>query len=117
MTRPRAGIPPLSPFKRSTRALGTDHPDTLTSRNNLANTYLDADRLEEAITLLEQNFTDCSRILGPLHPHTLNTRHNLADAYRAAGRIEDAEKLFETPSDSEDEQDGTEEDPDRETGD
>ena len=100
-----------------TRALGTDHPDTLTSRNNLANTYLDADRLEEAITLLEQNFTDCSRILGPLHPHTLNTRHNLADAYRAAGRIEDAEKLFETPSDSEDEQDGTEEDPDRETGD
>ena len=104
-------------LKDYTRILGSHHPDTLTSRNNLANTYLDADRLEEAITLLEQNFTDCSRILGPLHPHTLNTRHNLADAYRAAGRIEDAEKLFETPSDSEDEQDGTEEDPDRETGD
>ena len=97
------------------RTLGPDHPDTLTSRNNLANTYLDADRLEEAITLLEQNFTDCSRILGPLHPHTLNTRHNLADAYRAAGRIEDAEKLFETPSDSE--QDDTEEDPEQEAGD
>ena len=102
-------------LKDCTRILGSHHPDTLTSRNNLANTYLDADRLEEAITLLEQNFTDCSRILGPLHPHTLNTRHNLADAYRAAGRIEDAEKLFETPSDSE--QDDTEEDPEQEAGD
>ncbi|MDR0178896.1 tetratricopeptide repeat protein, partial [Actinomyces oris] len=60
---------------------------------------------------------DSTHILGPDHPLTLTTRHNLANAYRAAGRFEDADKLFETPSDSEeDEQDGAEDDPDQETG-
>ena len=93
----------------------THHPHTLTSRNNLANAYQAAGRLHEAITLYEQNLKDSTRILGPDHPHTLISRNNLASAYRAAGRAKDANKLFETPSDSEDEQDGTEEDPDQET--
>ena len=101
----------------STRLLGPDHPNTLTSRNNLAYTYRDAGRLEEAIALFEQTLEDRSRLLDPHHPHTLTTRNNLAEAYRAAGRFEEAKKLFETPSGSEDEQDGTEEDLDQETGD
>ena len=100
-----------------THILGPGHPDTLGSRNNLAIAYQDAGRLNEAIPLYEQTLIDRTRILGPNHPHTLTSRNNLAEAYRAAGRIEDAEKLFETPSDSEDEQNGTEDDPDRETGD
>ena len=97
--------------------LGPHHPHTLLSRNNLASAYQAAGRLNEAITLYEQTLEDRTRILGPHHPHTLTARNNLADAYRTAGRIEDAEKLFETPSDSENEQDGTEEDPDQEAGD
>ena len=97
--------------------LGPDHPSTLTARNNLAGAYQTAGRLNEAITLYEQTLEDRTRILGPRHPDTLISRDNLADAYRTAGRIEDAEKLFETPSDSENEQDGTEEDPDQMTGD
>ncbi|WP_454921530.1 tetratricopeptide repeat protein [Actinomyces naeslundii] len=97
--------------------LGPHHPHTLLSRNNLANAYQAAGRLNEAITLYEQTLEDRTRILGPRHPDTLISRDNLADAYRTAGRIEDAEKLFETPSDSENEQDGTEEDPDQEAGD
>ena len=100
-----------------TRILGPNHPDTLTSRNYLANAYRDTGRLNEAITLYERNFEDCIHILGPDHPGTLASRNNLASAYHAAGRIEEAEKLFDTPSGSEDEQDGTEEDPDQETGD
>ena len=100
-----------------TRILGPNHPSTLTSRNNLAGAYRDAGRLDEAVLLYERNFEDCIRILGPDHPHTLTARNNLADAYRAAGRFEDADKFFETPSDSEeDEQDSTD-DPDQETGD
>ena len=96
--------------------LGPNHPDTLTSRNNLAVAYRDAGRLDEAIELHEQTLEDRTHILGSDHPHTLTSRNNLAEAYRAAGRIEDADKLFETPSDSEeDEQNGTEEDPDQET--
>ena len=98
--------------------LSPDHPSTLTSRHNLAGAYQEAGRLDEAITLHEQTLTDRTRIQGPPHPHTLITRNNLASAYRAAGRVEEAEALFETPSDSEeDEQDGTEEDLDQETGD
>ena len=100
-----------------TRILGPHHPDTLTSRNNLANTYRDAGRLDEAITLHKHNLKESTRILGAKHSDTLTSRNNLADAYRAAGRFEDAEKLFETPSGSEDEQDDTEEDLDQETGD
>ena len=83
------------------------------SRNNLAYAYQDAGRLHEAIPLYEQTLIDLTCILGPHHPHTVTTRSNLADAYRAAGRTEEAERLFETPSDSENEQDGTEEYPDQ----
>ena len=100
-----------------TRILGPHHPNTLTSRNNLASAYRDAGRLDEAIALHEQNLIDLTHILGPHHPNTLTSRNNLAKAYRAAGRFEDADKLFETPSGSEDEQDGTEEDPAQEAGD
>ena len=98
--------------------LGPHHPDTLNTRNNLAGAYQAAGRLHEAIPLFEQTLKDRTRILGPHHPRTLISRNNLARAYRVTGRTEDAEKLFETPSDSEeDEQDGTEEDPDQMTGD
>ena len=100
-----------------TRILGPHHPDTLTARNNLAVAYRDTGRLDEAITLYERNFEDCNHILGPDHPGTLASRNNLASAYLAVGRTEEAVALFETPSDSEDEQDGTEEDLGQETGD
>ena len=100
-----------------TRILGPHHPSTLTARNNLASAYHDTGRLDEAIPLYEQTLIDLTCILGPHHPHTVTTRSNLADAYRAAGRTEEAERLFETPSDSEDEQNDTEEDLDQETGD
>ena len=100
----------------STRILGPHHPHTLISRNNLASAYQDAGRLHEAIPLFEQNLEDRTRILGPHHPDTLTSRNNLASAYRAAGRADEAKALFETPSGSEDEQDGTEEDPDQEAG-
>ena len=97
--------------------LGPNHPDTLTSRNNLANAYQAAGRLDEAIPLYQQTLTGRSRTLGPHHPLTLTTQDNLASAYRAAGRFDDADSLFKTPSGSEDEQDGAEEDPDQMTGD
>ena len=104
-------------LKDSEDLLGPHHPHTLASRNNLAGAYRDAGRLDEAITLFEQNLKDFEDLLGAHHPHSLLSRKNLAGAYRAAGRAEEAEALFETPSGSEDEQDGTENNPDRETGD
>ena len=53
------------------RVLGPDHPDTLTSRNNLAVAYRAAGRIDEAITLHEQTLAARERVLGPDHPDTL----------------------------------------------
>jgi tetratricopeptide (TPR) repeat protein len=79
----------------SERVLGPDHPDTLASRNNLANAYRDAGRLDEAIGLHEQALAARERDLGPDHPDTLNSRNNLANAYRDAGRLDEAIPLLE----------------------
>ena len=79
----------------SIRVLGEDHPDTLTSRNNLAGAYLSAGRITEAIALFEQVLPDRIRVLGEDHPHTLASRNNLAGAYESAGRLEEAIALFE----------------------
>ena len=77
------------------RVLGEDHPDTLTSRNNLAGAYLSAGRITEAIALFEQVLPDRIRVLGEDHPDTLASRNNLAYAYESAGRLEEAIALFE----------------------
>ena len=76
------------------RVLGPDHPATLTSRNNLAKSYLAAGRLFEAIALFKRTLADFERVLGPDHPDTLTSRNNLALAYRAAGRTAKAIPLF-----------------------
>ena len=75
--------------------LGPDHPDTLTSRNNLANAYQSAGRLNQAIDLFEQAVADRERVLGPDHPDTLASRNNLANAYESAGRLKQAIPLLE----------------------
>ena len=72
------------------RVLGPDHPNTLNSRNNLANAYQAAGRTEEAISLHEQTLTARERLLGPDHPSTQQSRGNLAIAYRDAGRTWEA---------------------------
>ena len=78
--------------------LGADHPDTLSTRNNLATAYRAAGRTAEAITLHEQNLADRERVLGADHPDTLATRNNLATAYRDAGRTAEAIPLHDQPS-------------------
>ena len=93
------------------------HPSLLSLHHNLAFEYFSTKQINKGISHCKLALQGRSRILGARHPDTLETQILLAVAYRAAGRIEEAEKLFETPSDSEDEQDGTEKDPDQVTGD
>ncbi|WP_333775871.1 tetratricopeptide repeat protein, partial [Streptomyces sp. IBSBF 3136] len=57
---------------------GPDHPDTLSARNNLANSYGDAGRIQDALDLRERVLADRERILGDDHPDTLSARNNLA---------------------------------------
>ena len=77
------------------RALGRDHPETLTSRHHLAEAYRAAGRTDEAIALHEQNLADHEQVLGPDHPSTLTSRHGLAVAYGSAGRTDEAIALHE----------------------
>ncbi|WP_436318144.1 tetratricopeptide repeat protein [Streptomyces albus] len=79
----------------STHFLGPEHPDTLTTRHNLALSYRDAGRTQDAINLHEQVLTDSERLLGPEHPDTLQTRNNLATSYWQAGRTQDAINLLQ----------------------
>ncbi|MFC8529252.1 FxSxx-COOH system tetratricopeptide repeat protein [Nocardia sp. NPDC057227] len=86
----------------SERILGVDHPETLSSRNDLANAYQTVGRDEEAVALHERTLADRERVLGVDHPETLISRNDLANAYQTVGRDEEAVALHErTLADSE----------------
>ncbi|MFI1177512.1 tetratricopeptide repeat protein, partial [Streptomyces melanogenes] len=76
------------------RLLGHDHPDTLTSHNNLAGAYESAGDLARAIPLFKQTLKDRQRVLGEDHRDTLTSRNNLAGAYESAGDLARAIPLF-----------------------
>jgi hypothetical protein len=58
--------------------LGPDHPDTLTTRNNIAFFRAETGQIQSAIAAFEALLADRTRVLGPDHPDTLRTRHNIA---------------------------------------
>jgi hypothetical protein len=60
------------------RVLGEEHPDTLTSIDNLASTYRNQGRWKEAEELEVQVMETSSRVLGEEHPSTLTSMDNLA---------------------------------------
>ena len=78
-----------------TDLLGEDHPDTLTSMNNLAETYRALGRTNEAAALHEKVLESRKRTLGEEHPDTLTSMNNLAATYWALGRTNEAAALHE----------------------
>src|SRR5207245_269157 len=62
--------------------------------NNLANSYEDAGRTQEAIKLYEETLRLRKAKLGPDHPHTLISMNNLARAYLGASQPNKARPLF-----------------------
>jgi hypothetical protein len=80
---------------RYTDQLGPDHPDTLRSMNNLANSYVALGRQAEALKLHEETLALYKAKLGPDHPDTLRSMNNLANSYVALGRQAEALKLHE----------------------
>ncbi|WP_158708544.1 FxSxx-COOH system tetratricopeptide repeat protein [Streptomyces sp. NRRL S-244] len=77
------------------RVLGSDHPHTLISRNNLAYAYQEAGQPGRAIPLYERTLREFERVLGDEHPDTMMTSNNLAGAHQKAGDIRRAIQLFE----------------------
>ena len=75
--------------------LGADHPDTLTSRGNLAKAYELSGDLNRGIRLYEEALVARERVLGADHPDTLASCNNLASAYRSAGNLDRAIPLLE----------------------
>ncbi|MEU5250816.1 FxSxx-COOH system tetratricopeptide repeat protein [Streptomyces longwoodensis] len=77
------------------QVLGDTHPNTLSSRHNLALAYESAGDLARAIPLLEATLAQSEQVLGYTHPNTLSSRNNLAAATQSAGDLARAIPLLE----------------------
>ncbi|GHO65594.1 tetratricopeptide repeat protein [Ktedonobacter sp. SOSP1-52] len=75
--------------------LGTDHPATATSFNNLALFYHEQSRYAEAEPLYERALMIIQEQLGLDHLDTAASLNNLAGLYRAQGRYTEAELLYQ----------------------
>ncbi|NLU68841.1 tetratricopeptide repeat protein [Streptomyces sp. HNM0574] len=80
---------------RCEQRLGDSHPDTVTTRSNLAATYLAAGNLARAVPMLETALAQSEQLLGDTHEGTLHVRYNLAGACTLAGDLERAVPLLE----------------------
>ena len=74
--------------------VGPDHPDTLTSMNDLALAYEAAGKLDLALPLFTETLKIMKGKLGPEHPDTLTSMNNLALTYQAAGKLDLALPLY-----------------------
>ncbi|MFC0436609.1 FxSxx-COOH system tetratricopeptide repeat protein [Kutzneria buriramensis] len=82
-------------YATATRCLGPDHPDTLTTRHNLARWRGQAGDPAGAATAFEALLTDQLRVLGPDHPSTLTTRSSIAYWRGEAGDLAGAAAALE----------------------
>jgi tetratricopeptide (TPR) repeat protein len=85
----------LSEFQFELRALGPEHPQTLTSMVNLATTFFSMGDLASARVLEEGALGVRRRVLGPDHPDTLTLISNLGSTLRAQGHLADARRMQE----------------------
>jgi hypothetical protein len=65
-------------LEASQRTLGSEHPDTLSAMDSLANSYSDVGRWQEAMELREKVEAN-QRTLGSEHPDTLRAMNNLTN--------------------------------------
>jgi serine/threonine protein kinase/tetratricopeptide (TPR) repeat protein len=73
-----------------TRLLGDEHPDTLTSMNNLASVYKSLGMPERAEPLQRKDLEISLRTLGEEHPDTIVSLGNLGNTLRGEHRCEEA---------------------------
>jgi len=73
---------------------GEDHPDTLTSLNNLGVLLQAQGKLDEAEPYLREAMEKCRRVLGPDHPNTRISTINTATLLEAQGKHAEAVRLL-----------------------
>jgi tetratricopeptide (TPR) repeat protein len=76
------------------RVLGKEHPDTLSSVNNLAGCLDTMGEAEAALPLFRRALESCERVLGKDHPDTLRSVNNLAGCLSALGDAAAALPLY-----------------------
>ena len=74
---------------------GINHPETLTSTDNLARVLEKLGRLEESEALYRKALEGRRRVLGVDHANTLKTTNNLAYILLLQGKTREFETLFE----------------------
>jgi tetratricopeptide (TPR) repeat protein len=77
------------------RMQGEEHPDTLSTMNNLAETLSAQGNLDGARHIQEKVLEIRRRTLGEEHPDTLTTMNNLAATLRAQGDLDGARNIQE----------------------
>ena len=77
------------------RVQGAEHPDTLTSMNNLAETLWAQGDHAGARAIQEEVLAVRRRVLGAEHPNTLTSMNNLANTLADLGEGEAARALIE----------------------
>ncbi len=77
-----------------THVLGSEHPDTLRSRNSLAHALWKGGKYSEAETDFRELIKREEKILGLEHPDTLASRHGLAITLDLRGKYAEAEAQF-----------------------
>jgi len=82
-------------FSANLIKLGREHPDTLSSMNNLAVCYEQSGDIRAALPLFEQALELSRKALGTSHPDTLTSLNNLAGAQRAIGQRSKAMALYQ----------------------
>lgn len=83
---PRVALPHFErAYARYLARQGEDHPDTLTSDNNLALALAALGQHEQAHDLHQDTYDRRRRILGENHPDTLSSANNLATNLQALG--------------------------------
>lgn len=76
------------------KKLGSVHPDTLQTLNNLAVTCWNQKKFGEAEALYLEAWDGFEQALGRHHPHTLNEMNNLAVLYTRVRRLDDAKAIL-----------------------
>ena len=82
-------------LSRVEETFGPDHPDTLTTRGNIAFWTGQCGDNREALRLFQALLPDHERVLGPDHPDTLTTRSNIAAWTGECGDAREALRLFQ----------------------
>jgi serine/threonine protein kinase/tetratricopeptide (TPR) repeat protein len=88
---------PILQKSRKTRLeiLGRDHPDTLSTTGNLAQSYQDTGKLDLALSLLEETLPLTRSQLGADHRDTLSCMNCLGETYMHLGKHDLALPLLE----------------------